>query len=178
MKSSLTQTGNRIAKGIRTTENIFKYVALVLIFMLMTLGTVDVISRYLFNSPITGGVEYSRMMLMMIVVLGWAYAQATKSHVSVDFLVTHFPRRTQAIIDFITTILALGLFVLITWQSIMVSITYLQQHRLIAIIHFPVGIMNLVVSVGAFLICLELIIQIVGLFQEMVKRKADLEIKG
>ena len=168
--SSLTRITQKVARGIRNTENVFKYIALFLLFALMTLGTADVACRYLFNSPIQGGVEYSRMMLMMIVVLGWAYAQATKSHVSVDFLVSHLPSRIQSIIDFITSILALGLFILITWQSIMVSITYLQQHRVIAIIHFPVGIMNLVVSIGAFLICLEIIIQLVDLYKEMVKK--------
>ncbi len=159
-----------IIKNIRKIEDIFHTVGLVLLFALMVLGTADVAARYFFNSPIKGTVETSRMMLMGIVVFGWAYTQANKAHVSVDFLVNHFPKHAQAITDFITSILALCLFVLICWQSIAVGIVNMQDMRLVQIIHIPVGIMDFIVSFGAALICIELIIQIVELYRAMARK--------
>ena len=169
--NSFSDCIQRISDWIRNAENVFKIMGMVMLFVLMILGTADVVGRYLFRSPITGTVESGRMMLMVIVVFGWAYTQATKSHVSVDFLVSRFPLRAQLVTDFITSILALGLFVLITWQAIVVGLANLQDGRHVPIIGVPVGIMDFIVSLGAIFICAELIIQTVNIYLEIVHKK-------
>ena len=46
------------------------YVAGILLFCLMTLTCIDVIGRYFFNTPVTGGFELTEMMLAALIFFG------------------------------------------------------------------------------------------------------------
>jgi TRAP-type C4-dicarboxylate transport system permease small subunit len=166
-----TQKAPGIVKRVRNVESIFKTIGLGMLFILMLIGTADVIGRYLFNSPILGEVELSKILTVGIVILGWAYVQANKAHIRLTFVVSRFPPRAQAITDFVTSILSLVLFSLIAWQAVMVGLQCLEEHRVITIIHIPVAAMHFMVSAGASLICLEFIIQLINLCPLMIKAR-------
>jgi TRAP-type C4-dicarboxylate transport system permease small subunit len=145
---------------IRKIEDIFAAVGMAAIFLLMLLGTADVGGRYLFSKPILGATEYSRFMMMAAAVLGWAYTQASDSHIKVQILVSRFPTRARAVLNSTMLFITLAFFAIITWQSAVIGIGLLEQHAYIQIVHIPTGILYFLVSLGAFLMCIELIIQL------------------
>jgi TRAP-type C4-dicarboxylate transport system permease small subunit len=136
-----------------------------MLFFLMFIGTMDVILRYLFNAPIEGTVEIGKILLMCIVVLGWAHTQDAKSHVAVNFFVSKFSLLAQNIIDIITGFISLVLFSLIGWQAAIVGFMAFQDKRVIQVIHIPVGIMHLIVSAAALLMCLVIFTQLIVSFK-------------
>lgn len=72
-----------------------------LVAILVGVILIEVISRYVFNSPTTWGFGAFRMLGGGIVALGWAYAQRLNSHIRVDIFYVRFSNRTRAIIDLI-----------------------------------------------------------------------------
>ena len=62
------------------------YVAGILLFCLMTLTCVDVIGRYFFNTPVTGGFELTEMMLAALIFFGLPLVTIRNEHVTVDLL--------------------------------------------------------------------------------------------
>ena len=74
------------------------YISTGLLLVMLLLGTADVLGRYLFNNPITGTQEIFEILLPGIVLLGWAYAQRFKSHVTVDIIYNRFSPRLKAIV--------------------------------------------------------------------------------
>jgi len=90
-------------------------VGVLAVLMLLTAG--DVTLRYVFNRPIIGSYDLTEYMMAIVVSFGLAYCAFFKGHVRVDLVVSHFPRRVQAVIDSITGLLGVVLFSLITWQS-------------------------------------------------------------
>ena len=62
------------------------YVAGILLFCLMTLTCVDVIGRYFFNMPVTGGFELTEMMLAALIFFGLPLVTIRNEHVMVDLL--------------------------------------------------------------------------------------------
>jgi TRAP-type C4-dicarboxylate transport system permease small subunit len=62
------------------------YVAGILLFCLMTLTCVDVIGRYFFNTPVTGGFELTEMMLAALIFFGLPLVTIRNEHVMVDLL--------------------------------------------------------------------------------------------
>ncbi len=159
--------------GIKKTGNVLTSITLVMLFILLILGAGDVIGRYTFNSPITGTKEISSMLVAGIVLLGWAHTQSKGAHVKVELVLNHFPQRTQVIINIVTTFLSLVLFSLIVWQSIKVAIKLLETNRLVPIILVPLAPFQLMVSLGAFVLCLEFIIEIIQLFQKIKIKETD-----
>ena len=62
------------------------YVAGILLFCLMTLTCVDVIGRYFFNTPVSGGFELTEMMLAALIFFGLPLVTIRNEHVMVDLL--------------------------------------------------------------------------------------------
>ena len=70
----------------RTIGPLLGYVAGILLFCLMTLTCVDVIGRYFFNTPVTGGFELTEMMLAAMIFLGLPLVTLRNEHITVDVL--------------------------------------------------------------------------------------------
>jgi len=84
--------------------------------VMMLLTASDVTLRQ-FKFPIMGTDDITAFLMAILVSFGLAYCAIRKGHVRVDLIVERLPSRVQAIIDTVTTLLGLGLCILITWQS-------------------------------------------------------------
>ena len=160
-----------LEKGIRFVEGGLNVVAGLMLLGMMFLGACDVIGRYIFNSPITGAMEISSLLMGGMVFLAWAYTQKEKAHVTVDIFFVLYPVRVRAIFSFVMLFIALVLFALIFWQSTATAITDWQGGRLVRLILIPIAPFKLLVSLGALFICLEFIIQMIQLIPVMLERR-------
>ena len=159
--------------GIKKIEFALTSITLLMLFFLLIIGAGDVIGRYTLNSPITGTKEISSMLVAGIVLLGWAHTQAKGAHVKVELVLTRLPQRTQEIINLVTTFLSLVLFSLIVWQSIKVAVKMFETNRLVPIIMVPFAPFQLMVTLGAFVLCLEFIIEIVQFIQKIKGKESN-----
>lgn len=77
------------------------------LFVLIIFGLllVEVIRRYLLNSPTVWGNELSQMLFGTYVVLSGGYILRWGGHVNVDILYSRLSRKTQAKLDIITSFL-------------------------------------------------------------------------
>jgi TRAP-type C4-dicarboxylate transport system permease small subunit len=62
------------------------YVAGIVLFCLMTLTCVDVVGRYFFNMPVTGGFELTEMMLASLIFFGLPLVTIRNDHIMVGLL--------------------------------------------------------------------------------------------
>ena len=75
----------------------------------------DVVGRF-FRHPIFGAVEIVGFMATLEVAMALPYTHREKGHIGVEILFRTFSPRWQRIVDLCTSLLSLGLFVLITWR--------------------------------------------------------------
>lgn len=165
---TLGQKAGAIEKGIRFVENGLNIIAGLMLLGMMFLGACDVIGRYLFNSPITGALEISTILMGGMVFLAWSYTQANRAHVTVDIFFVLYPPRVRAILNFVMMFLSLILFTFIVWQSTAIALSDWQGGKLVRLILIPVAPFKLMVSLGGLFICLEFIIQMIRLIPEML----------
>ena len=158
----------KVVKSIRHIQTAFMVLCGVMLMVMLFLGTGDVFGRYLFNKPITGTLEITTVLMAGIALLGWAYTQRRRQQIRVDLFISRFSPRTQAIADFAVLLLSLILFAIITYRSAILATVYLEEGRVFQTLKFPTGPFYFFVPVGAFLLCLELIIQI---FQAIPKMR-------
>jgi TRAP-type C4-dicarboxylate transport system permease small subunit len=130
------------------------YIAAVILGFMMMLTVVDVFFRYVLNAPLTGAIEMSELLMVVLVfpALGWIAIE--RSHIRVDLLVTTWPKRIQYIVEIITLLLALGTYAYITWQSILESRQVDMATSLLAIPEAP---FHWVMTAGFFMLCLAII---------------------
>jgi len=159
----------KVEQGITYAEKILAGIGGFFFVILMLLGAGDVIGRYVFNKPIMGALEISEVLMAGVILFGWAYALKTGSHVRVELVISHYPSRVRVIAEFVTSLVSLGLFCLITWRSTLLALQYVQEHRIFPTLGFPIAPFYFFVPLGAFFLCLEFIIRMIYLIPEMRK---------
>jgi tripartite ATP-independent transporter DctM subunit len=115
---------------------------------MMLVTTVDVLSRFFFNLPITGSIEITGFLLVLTILLGIPYAAARKQHVTIDILTHKLSERVGLVLNSITLFIAITLFAVIVWRSIDYALLMNSMNRVTAVLRMPISPFVLVVAFG------------------------------
>jgi TRAP-type C4-dicarboxylate transport system permease small subunit len=156
---------DRVLSAAKKADNLLKLaeraaaaLSVLSIFIMVGLTTVDVILRYVFNSPIIGAYEIMEFLLIGVAFLSFAYVQRIGGHVGLEFIVPKLPRKVALVIELIGCMLALGCLWTATWQSGSEAWTAILTGDYIGeIVKLPYWPPKSVVALGFGLFCLTLI---------------------
>jgi tripartite ATP-independent transporter DctM subunit len=99
------------------------------IILIMTLLTfVDVIARYVFNSPILGVLEITDVMMICAVSLGIAYTQDQKGHVGIDLISSALKPKARIVLEFAVNFLGIEMFVIFVRQTFIQTLYFAYWH--------------------------------------------------
>jgi TRAP-type C4-dicarboxylate transport system permease small subunit len=146
-----------VKKRIRQINRVIAGVGACFLIPLMVITAGDVMSRDVFNRPIPGTVELSQYMLAVFILLGLAYAQQVKAHVGVSIITSRLPPHGQLILSIIATLVCLFISGILVWQGWMIGIEEKTVSDMLRVPQFP---FRLIVAFAAFLMCLELILDL------------------
>ncbi len=96
-------------------------------------------------------------MLAVFILLGLAYTQQVKAHVGVSIMTSRLRHPAQLILKIITTLISLFIFSILAWQGSVVGIEERTVSDMLRVPQYP---FRLLVAVAAFLVCLELLIDL------------------
>jgi TRAP-type C4-dicarboxylate transport system permease small subunit len=106
-----------VENQLRVPKNALLVLAAGTMFLMMLLTTVDVVMRYVINSPIPGALEIVEYMMVIIVPFALVVTAYDKAHIEVEIIVERLPATIQCYLGFITDLTACLFFMIITWQS-------------------------------------------------------------
>jgi TRAP-type C4-dicarboxylate transport system permease small subunit len=152
-----------LVRFIETVTEIFSgHVQAWLTMALMVLVMVDVTSRYVMRNPLAIGDEYGGFCLVAITCIGLAYAWKTRSHVRVEFIIKKLPVGMQRWLRLFTLILAIvftGFMVYGAYKLVGISLMF--GTRSTSWLRTPVAWPQMTIVIGAVLIFLQLIVEII-----------------
>ncbi len=96
---------SKIANGIDTFSRKQGELTSMLIFPLLIVVIYEVIMRYGFNAPTTWGFEVTAFLYGMHYMFGISYTEVKKGHVQVDIFSSLAPKKVQAALGALTTLL-------------------------------------------------------------------------
>jgi TRAP-type C4-dicarboxylate transport system permease small subunit len=141
-------------------------VAAAAVFVMMALTCADVFLRF-FRMPIPGTYEIVSFMGAVAVSFAVAHTSVVKGHVAVDLVVQLLPKRTQAVIEGIITVFGIILFALIAWQSAIYALDCQRSGEVSLTLQMPFYPIIYGVAVGAVVICLVLIVDLVNAVSQL-----------
>lgn len=106
----------RVVGSIRFLNRVGHYFAGAALLAMLALTVVDIVGRSLFNSPLSGTVEVTPLLLVVVVYLGFAHAEHQGDHVSVDLVYTRVGPRAQRVADLVARSVSLVVLGVVTWQ--------------------------------------------------------------
>ncbi len=90
--------------------------AAALMFCLMLLTCVDVVGRYFFNSPVTGGFELTEMLLAALIFAGLPLVTLRGDHITVDLFDAVTPERVFRVQHVVATLVGAACTGFLAWR--------------------------------------------------------------
>ena len=111
-----------------------------LLFALMALTAVDVVGRYVLNSPVRGSFQYVELLMAVLVAAGMPLVTARDEHLRAGMLdhlfSERFNRLCQPVID-LFSLLAMGV---LAWRLFVETQSKLDSGETLAVVNVPVWI--------------------------------------
>jgi TRAP-type C4-dicarboxylate transport system permease small subunit len=154
-----------IDRAQRRIERIAAYMAAGLVFVMIFPTTLDVILRYIFNSPLPDIFQLTEFMMVGLVYLAIAYVQSIKDHIKIEVVTARLPQKIRDGLDLFGYVVGLLIFGMITWQSGRLAwAAWVNEDYTMGIIHFPLWPAKTILPIGTCLLCLRLILDILSGF--------------
>jgi TRAP-type C4-dicarboxylate transport system permease small subunit len=102
----------------RRADAVLGIAASALLFAMMCLTFVDVVARYLFNSPIRGAFEITELVLLVLIFAGLPLVSHGDEHVTMDFIDRMLPPRAVAALVRMVHALVAAMFLFLAWQML------------------------------------------------------------
>jgi len=130
---------------------IVKVVIVTFYIVMMCIMFMQVVLRYVFNSPTMWAEEASRYLFIWICYLGAAMAVSKKLHIGVDYFIKYMSSSVQRKIFYVTNGLTILMLLFVLIQGIKVSFITMA-YPAHSMEFLPQGLAFLAIPAGAFLI--------------------------
>lgn len=144
----------RFNKVIEKISAWFNWIAVAGMWLMLLIITIDVIGAKAFRWPLPGVFDMVCPLEFIIVALAIPFTQILKGHVAIEFFVGQLGKRTQAVITTIAAMLALILFLAMTWQMFSYSRTIQLSGEITPSLRIPVFPITYIATLSFFLMSL------------------------
>ena len=130
------------------------WLCVVSLMLMMLVTAIDVIGRYFFNSPIPGALEFTELLLVVLVASGLAYTQTSGGHIEVDLLVARFPSWLRKYVLAGDMLICMILYALISWQAVDGGLSQMRSTVESGAFGLPLWPFYFFLSLGCAITCL------------------------
>jgi TRAP-type C4-dicarboxylate transport system permease small subunit len=149
----------RIAKKVlESVESITFVLVACAIAISMVAGTADVIAIRFFNRSLRGSVEFSTILMPIIVYVSLAYIQRVNRHVRVEFFYARARPRTQAFMDVLNGVLVITACIFLTWISWRGAVRSYDIREAAQAFPLPIWPVKMLITFGFVLMILRMLV--------------------
>lgn len=158
-----------IKKIIRVSCEISAKIGMASIFILLLLTVADVIGRFIFNHPIPGTFELTKILFALSVFFSLSVSQYRGENLGITLIYDRCPLRVRGVMDIFSSILSIGTFSTAFVQTIRYAIRMKNANTVTSVLRWPMYPWIIIASIGIVVLVLALFLD----FSAAVK-----EIKG
>jgi TRAP-type C4-dicarboxylate transport system permease small subunit len=151
-------------------SQIFGFIAIVAVIVMMVMIVCDVFSRYVFNSPILGVVELTEIMMVSMGFLAVVYTTVKNAHVKVEVMTTILPDISKFILDAFYYIVSIVVLFFIVRQNFLESMEVMHRGKGTTLLDIPVFPFYSIISIGCGLVAIILFIRLIQHVMKAVER--------
>ncbi len=154
---------NRFLNGVLRLNTWMQHMASIVLTFMLFLTTADVVLR-LFKMPIPGAVEIIAICGGAILGLTIPITSWMRGHIAVDFVLNRFPDRIRGGINILTRCIAIGLCLIIGWNSWKIGAGFLEGAEVSGTLEIPLYPVAYGLGICFFVLSLVLFCDILKIF--------------
>lgn len=149
-----------IKKTVTAITKVATLISIVVIFGTMMLTVSDVFGRFVFNKPIAGTFELTRIALAMIVFPALGVAQLEKENIGITIVYDRLGLMIRKVLDVLIAVVSLFLFSIVFWQMIKHAQRIQASGLITSVLRMPVHPWILAGAAGVLVLVLVLIVDL------------------
>ena len=153
-------------------ERIASGIAALCLAVVMLVGVIDIVAGEVLGVFLAFKVDMSGTLTAAAIFLAWPLVQSRNEHINVDLFSAFFPRWSVIPREIIAKLAGLAVFALITrgtWMLALDSIAIGEKSA--ATLGYPIWPAKLACAIGASLVLLVIVLQLIRLVRDMVSGK-------
>ncbi len=153
-------SGGFLSGAARAVDLLFtavNWVLVIFITIMCAVMLIQIVSRYLFNMPLTWPEEVARYVFIWVVFLGAAVASRAQAHLGMDFATAKLPPGIRQVLARAIEVVILGFLLLILY--ITPEVIDVTQYQRSAVIHIQMSWIYLAFPVASALMILDLLVR-------------------
>lgn len=136
----------------------------------------EVVCRYFFRSPTIWAQEMSIYLFMWTMLAGGAYTLQQGKHVRIDLIIEHLSKRTQQILEMITSVAGMLFCAVITWQAYEMIKSSIGYNKVSAtLLRIPMWIPQMALLLGFALLTFQFAIIIIDRYMSVFAKGTEEE---
>jgi TRAP-type transport system small permease protein len=155
-------------KAVTGLGSLFNMVASASLVAMMLLTSADICMRYFFNSPITGTYDIVSLLGAVLVSFAMPYTMLKKGHVAVEILIQSLSKGKQLVVETLTHLLGISLFLVLVWQAVLLSRHMKAVGEVTPTLLVPFYPILNCMAVCFFGLCLAILVNLLNLWRKRV----------
>jgi TRAP-type C4-dicarboxylate transport system permease small subunit len=151
-------------KTVKLLSSFFNLFASASLTAIILLTCLDVFMRYFFNRPIAGTYDLVSLMGAVIAAFAMPYTMLMRGHVAVDLLVRTLSSKKQLVIETVTHIVGIILFLIMVWQCFALALDMKAAGEVTPTLLLPFYPVVYCMSVCFFALCLALLVNLLKIW--------------
>ncbi len=164
---------NLIKKIVDICCNIAGKIGMAAIFILLFLTVGDVLGRFIFTRPIPGTYEVTKILFALSVFFSFSVSQYNGENLGITLIYDKFPVRVRGIIDFIGSVLSIGMFTVAFIQTIKYAARMKASHTITSVLRWPMHPWIYIASIGILVLVIALLWDFIVSIKEMKGEKTN-----
>lgn len=149
-------------------------------FAIMWVVDINALLRKIFNAPLPAALEISQSLLVISIMLPFAYTLLRREHVNTTFLTSHFSDATRRWLHVFWMMVGFLLFAAVTYGTYQYGLRSYRMNEQIwgATIQFPLWPSKMAISVATLLLSVQFLLDAVGtlLIRDFHRHPDDAEV--
>ena len=145
-----------IKKIIGISCEVSARIGMLTIFILLVLTVGDVLGRFVFNHPIPGTFELTKILFALSVFFSFSISQYRGENLGITILYDRFPRIVRGILDLFGSVLSIGMFSVAFIQTINYAARMKAANTITSVLRWPMYPWIYVASIGILILVLAL----------------------
>lgn len=135
-------------------------IGMIILLAMVVLIIVDIIMRRIFSQPFSWSYEVISVFLVIVVFLTLSFCTSQRAHVSIDALVSRFPKNIRKYFNIFALTWGVITFASVAWASIRYGLGEAESGYATGILHIPIFPFIFILAFGCILTALIIFIHL------------------